>query len=71
MKGLRSFARDYKEQVASNGLRGLITTLSKDSQDEETVKFILETLLLLFDRKEGHVSNQSVIVFWETNSQSA
>ncbi|RPA79059.1 hypothetical protein BJ508DRAFT_328631 [Ascobolus immersus RN42] len=51
--GLRSFARDYKEQVASNGLRGLITTLSNDKADEETVKFILETLLLLFDRKEG------------------
>lgn len=48
VKGLRSFARDYRESVASGGLRGLITALGKDKEDEETAKFILETLLLLF-----------------------
>lgn len=46
--GLRSLARDHKEIVASEGLRGLIGTLSRDREDLDTVKVVLETLLQLF-----------------------
>ena len=53
--GLRSFAREYKETVASGGLRGLISTLSKDSEDVDTIKVVLETLLLLFVKDESNV----------------
>jgi len=53
--GLRSFAREYKETVASGGLRGLIGTLSKDSEDVDTIKVVLETLLLLFVKDESNV----------------
>lgn len=52
VQGLRSFARDYKEIVASEGLRGLISTLAKDLEDVDTVKVVLETLLLLFVKDE-------------------
>lgn len=55
--GLRSFARDYKESVASGGLRGLIGTLAKDNDDVDTVKVVLETLLLLFVKEEGNVGS--------------
>jgi hypothetical protein len=53
--GLRSFARDYQELVASEGLRGLIASLGKDREDTETVKAVLETLLMLFVRDEANV----------------
>lgn len=53
--GLRSFARDYQELVASEGLRGLIATLSKDREDLDTVKAVLETLLTLFVKDEANV----------------
>lgn len=52
---LRSFAREYKELVASDGLRGLIGTLARDSEDVETAKVVLETLLLLFKRDDANV----------------
>ena len=53
---LRSFAREYKELVASGGLRGLIQTLAHDSEDADTTKVVLETLLLLFVKDEVNVS---------------
>ena len=53
--GLRSFARDYKELVASEGLRELIATMARDREDLETVKALLETLLTLFVRDEANV----------------
>ena len=53
--GLRSFARDYQELVASEGLRELIATLAKDRGDLDTVKAVLETLLTLFVRDEANV----------------
>lgn len=53
---LRSFAREYKETVASGGLRGLIQTLAKDYEDVDTAKIVLETLLLLFAKDETNVS---------------
>jgi len=66
--GLRSFAREYKETVASGGLRGLIGTLSKDSEDVDTIKVVLETLLLLFVKDESNVCayhyHTSCVGFW-------
>lgn len=42
--------------MASGGLRGLIGTLSKDAEDVDTIKVVLETLLLLFVKDELNVS---------------
>lgn len=42
--------------MASGGLRGLIGTLSKDAEDVDTIKVVLETLLLLFVKDESNVS---------------
>lgn len=47
--GLRSFAKDYPASVASGSLRALITCLSNDKDDIDTVKPVLETLLGLFN----------------------
>lgn len=52
---LRSLAKDHKELVASEGLRPLIATLSKDREDLETLGYALETLLNLFMRDEKNV----------------
>jgi hypothetical protein len=57
--GLRSFARDYKELVASEGLRELIATLSRDREDLDTAKAVLETLLTLFVRDEANVRTRA------------
>ncbi len=54
--GLRSFAKDHPASVASAGLRGLISSLSKDTEDVDTVKVVLETLLMLFNPNETSVS---------------
>ncbi|KAK6355412.1 hypothetical protein TWF696_004513 [Orbilia brochopaga] len=62
--GLRSFARDYKESVASGGLRGLIGTLAKDSDDVDTVKVVLETLLLLFVTENDGSDSPDDISLW-------
>jgi intracellular protein transport protein USO1 len=47
--GLRSFAKTYPASVASGSLRELITCLRKDGEDVDTIKVVLETLLMLFD----------------------
>ncbi|SCU94397.1 LAME_0F07316g1_1 [Lachancea meyersii CBS 8951] len=52
--GLKSFSRNYREAVIASGLKPLITTLKKDVADEDSVKAILETLLILFIRGEGN-----------------
>lgn len=39
--GLRSFAKDFPASVASDALRGLIGSLSKDGEDVDTVKVVL------------------------------
>lgn len=46
--GLRSFAKQYPASVASGALRGLIACLRNDAEDVDTVKVVLETLLMLF-----------------------
>lgn len=53
--GLRSFAKDYPSSVASGALRDLIAALTKDADDVDTIKVVLETLLALF-----HPNEQSV-----------
>ncbi|AMD19911.1 HCL240Cp [Eremothecium sinecaudum] len=50
---LKSFSREYRETVIASGLKPLISALKKDHEDEDSVKAILETLLILFIRGEG------------------
>ena len=54
--GLRSFAKEYPASVASEALRGLISSLSKDVEDVDTTKIVLETLLMLFNPDSNSVS---------------
>lgn len=51
--GLKAFSREYRESVVASGLKPLINTLKRDYVDENTVKAILETLLILFIRGDG------------------
>src|ERR1700712_524722 len=53
--GLRSFAKLYPASVASGALRNLINTLRSDGDDVETIKVVLETLLMLFSPDESSV----------------
>lgn len=54
--GLRSFAKEYPASVASGSLRGLIACLTKDSEDVDTIKVVLETLYMLFNPNDNSVS---------------
>ena len=59
--GLRSFAKQYPASVASGALRELIATLKRDglggdkkeggegTGDVDTIRLVLETLLMLFN----------------------
>ncbi|KAG9189159.1 hypothetical protein G6011_06027 [Alternaria panax] len=51
--GLRSFAKEYPASVASDALKGLIDALTRDSEDVDTLKVVLETLLMLFHPDEN------------------
>src|ERR1700733_5015585 len=53
--GLRSFAKEYPASVASGSLRHLISSLTKDAGDVDTLKVVLETLLMLFNPDERSV----------------
>lgn len=55
--GLRSFAKEYPASVASGALRALIASLRNDAEDVDTVKVVLETLLMLFAPEESSVRN--------------
>jgi hypothetical protein len=55
--GLRSFAKTYPASVASGALRDLIICLRKDAEDVDTIKVVLETLLMLFSPDEGSVGS--------------
>lgn len=55
IQGLRSFAKLYPASVASGGLRSLISSLRNDSEDVDTIKVVLETLLMLFRPDESSV----------------
>lgn len=54
--GLRSFAKEYPASVASGSLRGLIGSLTRDTEDVDTIKVVLETLIMLFNPNEDSVS---------------
>lgn len=62
--GLRSFAKDYPASVASGALRSLIGSLSKDGEDVDTVKVVLETLLMLFNPNEDSPEASEEIALW-------
>lgn len=47
--GLKSLAHDSRELVASAGLRALLAALSRDADDVQETRAVLETLLLLFN----------------------
>lgn len=53
--GLRSFAKGFPASVASGALRHLIASLHKDAEDVDTIKVVLETLLMLFAPEESSV----------------
>lgn len=61
--GLRSFAKDYPSSVASGALRDLIAALTKDADDVDTIKVVLETLLALFHPNEHSVSQRMPLCY--------
>ncbi|KAH8203250.1 hypothetical protein TruAng_002548 [Truncatella angustata] len=62
--GLRSFAKDYPASVASGALRSLIGSLSNDGEDVDTVKVVLETLLMLFNPNQNSPEASEDIALW-------
>lgn len=62
--GLRSFAKEYPASVASGALRDLIASLIKDAEDVDTLKVVLETLLMLFHPDETSVRKPQARVAW-------
>lgn len=64
IQGLRSFAKDYPASVASGALRSLIGSLSNDGGDVDTVKVVLETLLMLFNPNQDSPEASDEIVLW-------
>ncbi|KAL1638828.1 Vesicle-mediated ER to Golgi transport protein [Diplodia intermedia] len=62
--GLRSFAKEYPASVASGSLRGLIAALTKDAEDLDTIKVVLETLLMLFNPDENSPEASEDISLW-------
>jgi hypothetical protein len=62
--GLRSFAKEYPASVASGALRGLIASLTKDADDVDTLKVVLETLLMLFHPDEHSPEASEEIALW-------
>ncbi|KAJ5435452.1 Armadillo-like helical [Penicillium cf. griseofulvum] len=64
IQGLRSFAKVYPASVASGGLRSLISSLRNDSEDVDTIKVVLETLLMLFTPDESSPEASDEIALW-------
>ncbi|PHH71896.1 hypothetical protein CDD82_6280 [Ophiocordyceps australis] len=62
--GLRSFAKDFPASVASGALRSFIGSLSKDGEDVDTVKIVLETLLMLFSPSQDSPEASDELVLW-------
>ncbi|KAI1803128.1 p115 like vesicle tethering protein [Daldinia bambusicola] len=62
--GLRSFSKEYPASVASGALRSLIGSLSKDGEDVDTVKVVLETLLMLFNPNPDSPEASEEIALW-------
>ncbi|KAJ5091468.1 hypothetical protein NUU61_006338 [Penicillium alfredii] len=64
IQGLRSFAKIYPASVASGGLRSLISSLRNDQEDVDTIKVVLETLLMLFAPDETSPEASDEIALW-------
>ncbi|KAM5451465.1 Vesicle-mediated ER to Golgi transport protein [Microsporum audouinii] len=62
--GLRSFAKGYPASVASEALRPLITSLRNDVEDVDTIKPVLETLLMLFSPEENSPEASDELALW-------
>ncbi|KAH7135412.1 p115 like vesicle tethering protein [Dendryphion nanum] len=62
--GLRSFAKEYPASVASGSLRGLIACLTKDAEDVDTIKVVLETLSMLFNPNDRSPEASDEIALW-------
>lgn len=71
--GLRSFAKQYPASVASESLRDLIgclrsngSTIGQDGGegDVDTIRSVLETLLMLFNPDEGSPEASEDITLW-------
>lgn len=62
--GLRSFAKQYPASVASGALRPLISSLTKDGDDADTIKVILETLLMLFNPDDSSPEASEELGLW-------
>lgn len=62
--GLRSFAKQFPASVSSSGLKDLIACLHKDGEDLETIKTVLETLLMLFESDETSPESSDEITLW-------
>ncbi|KIX99894.1 uncharacterized protein Z520_04531 [Fonsecaea multimorphosa CBS 102226] len=62
--GLRSFAKLYPASVASGALRDLIAGLRRDGDDSDTIKILLETLLMLFEPDEKSTEASEEITLW-------
>lgn len=62
--GLRSFAKEYPAEVASGALRPLIGSLSKDINDVDTIKIVLETLLNLFNPNDASPEASEELSLW-------
>ncbi|KAI9736648.1 MAG: hypothetical protein M1834_000852 [Cirrosporium novae-zelandiae] len=62
--GLRSFASQYPASVASGALRSLISSLQKDAEDVDTLKVVLETLLMLFNPDENSPEASDEVQLW-------
>ncbi|PFH55165.1 hypothetical protein XA68_10539 [Ophiocordyceps unilateralis] len=62
--GLRSFAKDYPASVASGALRSFILSLADDGDDIDTVKIVLETLLMLFNPNDSSPEASDEIALW-------
>ncbi|CAG7924700.1 unnamed protein product [Penicillium olsonii] len=68
IQGLRSFAKLYPASVASGGLRSLISSLQNDGEDVDTIKVVLETLLMLFTPDESSPEASDEIALWLADS---
>ncbi|KKK26675.1 intracellular protein [Aspergillus rambellii] len=64
IQGLRSFAKIYPASVASGALRPLISSLRNDREDVDTLKVVLETLLMLFSPDESSPEASDEIALW-------
>ncbi|OAX85373.1 hypothetical protein ACJ72_00262 [Emergomyces africanus] len=62
--GLRSFSKEYPASVASGALRPLINSLRNDGEDVDTIKVVLETLLMLFSPNESSPEASDEIALW-------